>query len=116
MHPIVFERAVINRPHSVNEARDETSHINCLDIALDNLTQLLSDGSSTHPEGEGFGGIEIKEDTNENNGEDHVHFLLRVDAMRMILGLQGQRKHVCCKMHMSKIADAGIWLAPNLRR
>ena len=105
MHAVVFERRGV-LPHFVDNARYEASHANGLDIYLDELAELLYYGSCGLAQRKGLGWVEIEEDGDKGDGEDHVELVLRVNAMRIGFRLEWEREHLASKVNVCNIANA----------
>lgn len=57
---------------------------------------------------ERYGGIKVGEDTDEDDGDNHVELVLGEDAVWAFVRLERQGEHVCCEMDGREIADAAI--------
>jgi hypothetical protein len=91
--------------HLVRETRDEAGLVGKLDIRFDNGAEFIGCCVSGLLERKGLGDIEVKEDGDEERGENHVEFMLSKQAMRMFGCLQWKREHVCCEVNVCDVPD-----------
>ena len=92
--------------HAVNDASDPTRRIDHFDIRFHKIPELLRDGFGSQTQGKRLRGIVIEENAGVDDSKHHVHLLFRVNAARMILGLQRKREYIRCEMDMRKVAHA----------
>jgi len=105
MHAIVSKWVVLLM-HAVHNSGDPTCRMHHLDIGFDELPELLCDGSGSLSERKRFRWVKVEEYASEEDGEDHVHFLLGIDSVRMVFRLQGKRKYVCSEVDVGEVANA----------
>ena len=105
MHSVICKWAMLLM-HTVNDAGDPASRINHLDIRFDERPKLLRDCFGSHTQGKRLAGVQIQEDAIESGSKHHIHFLLRVQAMRMLVRLQREREDVGGEMYIRKITHA----------
>lgn len=90
----------------VDDAGDEAGHADGVDVGLDEFAELLGYCSGGMAEWEGFGGIEVEEDADEDDGEHHVQFVLGVDAVRGFFGFERQGEDVGGEVDVCEVANA----------
>ena len=105
VYTVIGKRAMILM-HAVNDASDPSRRIDHLDIRFYKIPKLLCDGFGSQTQGKRLCRIVIEENTGVDNSKHHVHLLFRVNAVRMVFGLQGKREDVRSEMNMRKVADA----------
>ena len=115
MYTVILERRVVFA-HLVDEARDEASHADRLDVELDELAELLRYGFGGLAEGKRLGRVEVEEDGDEDDGEDHVELMLRIDAVGVVFSFEGEREHFGGKVDVGNISDAEGRLVSRLFR
>lgn len=105
VNAVVFE-SVVFLAKPINHASDPAGHIDGLNVHLHQLAQLLSHRPRRLAQRERLGRIQVKENPDEKNGEDHVELMLAVNAPRMFSGFQRERKHVGGEMSVRNISNA----------
>ena len=105
VYTVIGKRAMLLM-HAVNDASDPARRIDHLDIRFHKIPKLLRDGFGSQTQGKRLCGIVIEEDAGVDDSKHHVHFLFRVNAMRMGFRLQGEREDIRCEMDMRKVAHA----------
>ena len=105
VYTVVGKRAMVLM-HAVNDASDPARRIDHLDIRFHKIAQLLRDGFGSQTQGKRLRGIVIVEDAGVDDSKHHVHLLVRVNAVRMVFRLQGEREDIRCEMDMRKVAHA----------
>ena len=105
VYTVIGKRAMILM-HAVNNASDPARRIDHLNIRFHKIPKLLCDGFGSQTQGKRLRGIVIEENAGVDDSKHHVHLLFRVNAVRMVFRLQGEREDIRCEMDMRKVAHA----------
>lgn len=81
----VLCQGILVLTHAAEQGENAT--LDGLDTGLHNLAKLLSNSPGGLSEREGFGRVQVEEDSSKDQAHDHEHFMFGVDTLGVLCSL-----------------------------